>query len=367
MNKSFTKTGKLSFLFFTAGILMLGSCKKDRIVIKDPIPSALTGVYVLCEDAYGANNVSSITYYDVASGVSDKDYYNKQNGRVLGSNASDLEAYGSKMYCVITGKDKTSNDSYVDVISIATGKSLKRIPFTGGTTVGILPRYVSFYKGKAYVSAYDGSVTKIDTASLNVESKLSVGGALEQIAIVNNKLYVTNSANFQYQTANNSSVSVVDLNTFTKLYDIPVGFNPNYISATNAGDLFVVTNGNYSDILPSLDKLSSVTDKKVSSNTNVSLGFLGINGAKGFVIGDYTDPYLKVLNLSTGEVGANFLLDPTLVKNPYGVTVDTFTTDVFVSDSNGGSTTAFSADGKKKYSFATAKFPQRAVFKYKYN
>lgn len=357
---------KLTLLTFTAAVLALSACKKDRLPAIDPQPSGTTGVYVLCETGYG--KIGTITYYDINTKTAVQDYYKKQNGTDLGVNVSDLKQYGSKMYSVVTGTDKTSKDSYVDVISIATGKSIKRIPFSDGTA-GFLPRYIAFYKNKAYVSGYDGYISKIDTAGLTIESRLQVGGALEQLTIVNAKLYVTNSAHFMYATSNNSSVSVVDLNGFNKLKDIPVGFNPTKISATNAGDLFVVTRGNYNDILPSLDKLSSVTDANTGT-TALDVEYLNISSNKGFVIGPFGNEFLKTMNVSSGALGADFITDATTVVLPYAVTVNPLNNDIFVSDANGyspeGKAFCFAADGKWKFEFATGGSPQSAVFKYSY-
>ncbi|WP_238326459.1 YncE family protein [Pedobacter heparinus] len=357
---------KQALVILSAFVLVLGACKKDKLPPIDPQPSATTGVYVLCETGYG--KIGTITYYEVNTGAAIQDYYKKQNGIDLGVNTSDLKQYGSKMYAVVTGTDKASKDSYIDVMSIATGKSLKRIPFSDATS-GFLPRYIAFYKNKAYVSGYDGYVTRIDTAGLTVESRLQVGGALEQLTIVNGKLYVTNSAHFMYATSNNSSVSVVDLNNFNKLKDIPVGFNPTKISATGSGELFVVTRGNYGNISPSLDKLSSVSDTKTGTEA-LDVEYLNITGNKGFVIGPYGNEFLKNINVSSGVLGTDFVTDATPVILPYAVTVNPLSNDIFVSDANGyalvGKTFCFGADGKKKFEFATGGSPQSAVFKYSY-
>ncbi|MES2826890.1 MAG: DUF5074 domain-containing protein [Bacteroidota bacterium] len=369
MNRSFKNYSRIAIALLI-GATLLGACKKDRLVLSERFPTGTLGVYVLCEGQYGLANNSSITYYDVASSTSTKDFFKKQNGSDLGTNANDLKAYGSKMYCVITGTTVAAKDSYLEILNTATGKSIKRIALSDASG-GFLPRFIVFNGGKGYVSGYDGSITKIDTANLNVESRLKVGGALEEETIVNNKLYVTNSAHFQFGTVNNSSVSVVDLNTFTKLKDISVGFNPIRVAATAAGDVFVLTKGDYVAIKPSLDKISSLTDTKVSSNDKVSLEFLRIASGKGFVIGDYNDVYLKTFNITTGELSANFITDMSQIVSPYGVTVNSFNEDVFVSDANAyaaeGKVIAFSALGKKKFEFATGAVPQTAVFNYSYN
>lgn len=370
MNKSIFN----SVRFVAAGLISLAalsSCKKDKMKdpVGDPLPTSTLGVYVLSEGAFGQPNKSAITYYDIATKALDKNYFQTKNGVDLGTSASDLKQYGSKMYCVITGLKDVANDSFLEVISIATGKSIKRIPFSNATG-DISPRYIIFNKNKAYVSGYNGTISRIDTTGLTIEAQLNTGGALEEMAIVNNKLYVTNSDNFQYPSTNKASVSVVDLTSFTKLKEITVGYNPTRITANEAGELFVLTKGDYTEAnKPSLDKINTITDTKVGTNA-VSLEFLKIAGTQSFVIGDFSDPFLKTINLTTGALGNNFITDATVVAAPFGATVNPLDKNVVVTDHNNyateGKAFIFNAQGVKQVEFSTGAFPQAAVFNYSY-
>ena len=162
---------------------------------------------------------------------------------------------------------------------------------------------------------------------------------------------------------------MVDLNTFTKKLDINVGLNPTKIAATGNGDLFTIVKGNYADIPAEFVKLSSVTDKKISSD-KVGLEYLNITGTKGFVIGDYSDSNVKTFDILSGTINGNFVADQTIIKTPYGVTINTLNNDVYVGDANGYADTGkffcFGADGKLKFDFATGALPQCAVFNYNY-
>nr|WP_294872337.1 hypothetical protein [uncultured Pedobacter sp.] len=370
MNKQILNYRKPALFAILGSVLGLASCKKDRLPALDPQPVSTAGVYVLCEGSFGRANNSTLTYYDIAKSEVTQDYFKLKNAIPLGTDASDLKQYGSKMYCVVTGAKDTNKDAYVEVINIATGKSIKRIPFFDDSK-DFMPRFVAFYKNKAYVSGYDGYISKIDTASLAIESRIQVGGALEGLAIVNGKLYVTNSDQFYYPSPNNTSVSVVDLTTFTKKLDINVGFNPIKIAATTNGDLFTIVKGNYADIPAQLVKLSSVTDKKVDG-FDANLAGIAIAGNSGYVVveGTYPTNYLKTLSISNGAIGADFIKDGTAVMTSYGITVNTLSNDVYVGDAVGyaanGKFFCFGADGKKKFEFATGTSPQSAVFNYNY-
>ena len=368
MNSTITSHARLTGLTLTIAVLFT-ACTKDRGDVYKPVPVATLGVYVLTEGAYGAANNSKIAYYNTTTGVTDQDFYKSINNANLGTNANDLKQYGRKMYCVVTGTTFAAKDSYLEVINTATGKSIKRIALSTATA-GFLPRYIIFDKSKAYISAYDGSITKIDTANLTIESRIQVGGALEQMAIVNNKLYTVSSAHYLFGTANDSSVSVVDLANFTKIQDIAVGYNPTKITANASGDLLVLTKGDYVNLLPSVDKINTITNVKVSTISNLSLEFLSITGSNGFAIGDYLDPFLKNINISTGAPTANFVTDGTVVASPYGVTFNPLDNTYFIADANNygaeGKVFCFTEAGKKTYQFTTGANPQSAVFNYKY-
>ncbi|WP_316820101.1 YncE family protein [Pedobacter gandavensis] len=371
MNTSKTKNGRLFLLLATAGLLSLSSCKKDKLPEIDPLTLTTKGIYVLNEGSFIAGNASSISFYNVVTNKVENDYFRKQNGIALGTSANDLKQYGSKMYCVITGTTANAKDSYLEVINIANGKSLKRIPFSDDNG-GFMPRFIVFNKNKAYVSGYDGKITKLDTASLTIDSRLPVGGALEQLAIANNKIYVTNSVQPNFPSANNSSVSVVDLNTFTKLKEIPVGLNPRIIAATATGDLIVQTSGNYSTIAGTIDRLSSATDTKLSTGADLGLSFLAINENNGFAIGYGASVFLKAFNPASGALGNDLITDGTAtqITSAYTITENPLDHAFFVADgknyTSNGAMFCYGKDGKLKFSFETGVVPKAAVFQYGY-
>lgn len=373
MNKTITNFSKVG-LALLVGSTLFAACKKDRGVTLERLPKETIGVYALGEGGLDVKNSSTITYYDVASKTTTIDYFKKQNGTELGTNANDLQQYGSKMYCVITGTTVAAKDSYVEVIDIATGKSVKRIIFSDANK-GYMPRHIGFYKGKAYVSSYDGFITKIDTASLNIESRISVGGALDGVTVINGKLYVANSLTPSFPSTNNAAIAVVDLNTFTKLKDITVNVNPAKLAASASGDIYVVTYGTYTPPFeaPSLERINAMTDTKTQSY-NYNLSTIAINGSKGFVIayGDYPAPNtIKVLNPSTGVIGSDFISGATAVTTPYHLTINPFNEDVFIGDANNygteGKIVAYSTSGLYKFEFKTGANPQAVVFNYSYN
>ncbi len=375
MRNFYTKTG---LILITTAVVLLASCKKEDVeepekpktsAVKVPVISETKGIYMLCEGLMGNNN-SAISYYDVATKTAVADYYKQVNGVSLGETANDLEQYGSKMYCVVAGIQGTKQ-SFLDIIDIKSCKSLKRIPFNSATD-GYIPRFVAFYKDKAYVSRYDGKVSRIDTASMAIDGEITLSEGLEQLAVANGKLYVCNSSHPYYQNGAKNKVSVIDLATFTKTKDIAVNNNPVRIQSADNGDLFVVCWNDYIiNNNPSLDRISSATDTKIASYS-YDLGAIAINGSTAYLSKDiYSSPDIKALNTTSGALGASLITDGQVITTIYGITINPFSKEVVVADANNynnseGLTYCFGTDGKVKFSFKTAGLPQHAVFNYNY-
>ncbi len=363
--KKTVNISKASVLIAFSALVLFSSCKKDSAAPQEPAKKAI-GAYILHEGAFNMETYSSnssIAYYNIEKGEIIQNYYQSVNGTAVGANANDLKAYGQKLYCVITGTEGGQN-SYVDVIHVATGKSIKKISFFNGNESS-LPRFITFDKGKAYVSNYDGTVSRIDTASLSIDGSVTLSKGLEQLAVANNKLYVANSSHFMYVGKENV-VSVIDINSFTKLKDIEVDFNPYSVTATSSGDILVSSIGTYNDDA-AVSRINTVSDTK---QTSYSFGGKIING---IIIGNanayiYNDTFIKQFNTGNGTLGADFITDGSQITTPYGLAIEPISNDVYIADANDyaleGEIFVFAKDGKKKFKGATASLPKSIVFRY---
>lgn len=353
--------------------VLFTGCKKDneREILLTQEITGTKGIYILNEGVYNAAGaISSISYYDVAKKTVVKDYYNQVNGKALGKNANDLKQYGSKLYCVVTGPDDKA-ESFVDVMDVNTGKTIKRIAFNG-TTTGYYPRYITFYKNKAYVSRYDGKISRIDTTSLNIDAELQLKNgadnaeALEGVAVANGKLYVAGSSRSDYPKSLNDKVVVVDLNTFATVKQITVNYNPSKIVAADNGDLYVISFGNFGNINAAMQRINSTTDA-VTQTEDYNLQAITIQKDQAWMAKDiYGTPSIKSLNLATGKLGADLITDGTTVGTPYGLTINPFDNSVVVTKSDVSKAAVYSKEGKKLYEFETDSFPKSAAFSYTY-
>ncbi len=353
-------------------LLVFVACKKERkMAPKEPEIEATQGVYVLCEGLMDMEN-SAISYYDFTTGASEKDIFQRVNGRKLGETANDLKSYGSKMYCVVSGIQQKSK-SFVEVIDIQTGKVLKQVSFNGATG-GFLPRYVAFHGGKAYVSRYDGVISRIDTATLMIDKELQLwngstkAGGLEGIAVTNGKLYVTNS-DHPYHPGLKNQVTVIDLERFAKIKDIPVTFNPVKIAATESGKLIVASWGDFiSGVDPKVTIIDSSSDQ-VTASYEINAGPLATYQEQVYLVTDWNSQ-VKRFSLQNGQL-SELIANGHSLQTIYGVTINPFDQSFVLTDAKGyaastGAAAIFHSNGIKVADFETAGLPQHAVFKYSY-
>ncbi|MDL2309057.1 hypothetical protein LJC68_05075 [Bacteroidales bacterium OttesenSCG-928-B11] len=333
---------------------------------KEPVPppekpvenAAAKGVYVLNEGLYDMNN-STITYYDFATGEITKDVFTKVNGRGLGDTGNDLQAYGSKMYAVVNISEQ------IEVMNISDCKSIKRIPL-----IGKQPRKIAFAAGKAYVCCFDGSVVRIDTATLEIDATAMAGRNPEGIAVANNKLYVANSGGLDNPNYD-KTISVFDLATFTLIKNIEVEINPYIVRADGEGDLYVISRGNYSSVPYHFQRIDSEIDEMVHDYDLPVLN-LAVEGEKAYLYSyDFStnESWIKVMDVLTEEIiNENFIAGDTEIKTPYAIGVNSINGDVYISDSYrftvSGEVYCFDKNGKKKFDFEAGLNPTAFVFKY---
>jgi hypothetical protein len=373
---------KFTLVVLCAAMLSL-SCRKDpkpapEEVVETLFPAELDatvrGLYLVNEGNMNMNK-ASLDYVDFTSGLYRRNIYSQANPQItkgLGDVANDVGVYGSKLYVVVNGSNK------VEVMDVKTGRRLGQIDLLN-------PRYLTFNKGRAYVSAYlgqigdpqapKGIVAEIDTLTLKETRRTEVGRQPEEMAVVGAKLYVANSGGYspeQYER----TISVVDLARLKETSTIDVAINLHRLKADKYGDLYVTSRGDTKDIQSKLYVVSTQT-AQVKKVFNISAGNLVIDEDIAYV-------YNAEFNSSTGLntvsysmlnvkddilLPTKFINDGSNIEVPYGIAVHPVTKDVFVSDATDhvtpGVLYCFDRDGKKKWSVQTGDIPAQFAFVYK--
>ena len=173
----------------------------------------------------------------------------------LGDVGNDLQVYGERLYAVI------NCSNLIEIMELSTAKHI-------GTVSIANCRYITFDKGYAYVSSYagpvqvdpnarPGKIVKIDTATLSIVGECIVGYQPEEMAVVDNKLYVANSGGLDYNTAlgYDNTVSVIDISTFSQVAKVEVTCNPAVVVAAG-NEVYVASYGNYNDVPSTLQRIS---------------------------------------------------------------------------------------------------------------
>jgi len=345
-----------NLLFYILALFALAACDDLESVVTDATTTTeggVGGLYILCDGNYSLNN-STLALYNFKSGKLNTDFFQTINGRKLGDTGNDMQRYGSKLYVIVNAS------SQVEVLDARTGMVLRQLPFFDGT-LARQPRFVTFWKNKAYVCSFDGTVARIDTATLEMEATIRVGRNPDGIAASNGKIYVSNSGGLDYGSSQgyDHTVSVIDVLTFTEIKKIQVGSNPYKIKADSYGYVYVISRGDYKSERAVWQCVDCRTDQVVATYQLAVTNF--------DIFGDYAylysydsstkESWIKVFNLkSRTVVRESFILDGTVITTPYGLNVNPYNGDVFITDAgnyvSSGDVYCFSSDGVLKYRIA---------------
>lgn len=337
------------------------------------------GMYLLNEANMGSNK-SSIDYVDFRNAYYVRNIYAERNPEVvkeLGDVGNDIQIYGNKLYAVINCSHK------VEVMDVRTCKRIGQVDIPNC-------RYIRFAKGKAYVSAYVGPVAidpnaqlgavyEVDTASLAVTRKVTVGYQPDELEVLGEYLYVANSGGYRAPDYD-STVSVVEIYGMKQIQKIPVGINLHRIRKDRYGKLWVTSRGDYNTI-PS--RLYVLDRKDKNSKEMVVKDTLDIPCSEMYIQGDslyfYSVEWNKqterntvtygIIDVRTGQlVTDHFITDGTEqdIVIPYGICVHPTTGDIYVTDAknyvSSGVLHCYDRHGKKKWSVRTGDTPAHMAF-----
>lgn len=340
------------------------------------------GMYLLNEGNMGSNK-ASIDYLDLVNGYYVRNIYSERNPNVikeLGDVGNDIQIYGSKLYAVINCSHK------VEVMDAKTCKRIGQIDIPNC-------RYIRFNRGKAYVSSYVGPVAidpdaqlgavfEIDTATLQITNKVTVGYQPDELEIMGEYIYVANSGGYRVPNYD-YTVSVVEMYGMKQVEKIPVGINLHRIRKDAYDQLWVSSRGDYETIPSRL----FVLQKKEQFSSDMIVGdTLNIPCSEMTILGDSLYFYsvswnnqteenavsYGIINVQTHELLTDhFITDGTEsnIKIPYGIAVNPYNRDIFVTDAknyvSSGMLHCYDTHGKRKWSVRTGDIPAHMVFVYK--
>ena len=375
-------------------ISILSSCREDEHIVVSDVQiirekidpnSKIAGMYLVNEGNMGSNKCT-LDFLDYTEGIYMRNIYPERNPTVvkeLGDVGNDVQIYGNKLYIIVNCSNK------VEVLDARTGVRIKQIEIPNC-------RYICFRREHAYVSSYVagvlidpnaplGAVFKIDTASLQVVDKVTVGYQPEEMVVLGDYLYVANSGGYRVPYYDNT-VSVVEFEGFRQEQQIVVGLNLHRIKADKYGKLWVSSRGNYNDIyspygsVPStlfvLDKRVGYNEMIVTDTINVPCSNMAIHGDSLYLYSHDYDNITQqstltygIINIKTKKVvSKNFITDGTEkeIKMPYGISIHPETGDIYVTDAKNyvstGTLSCYNKEGKRKWRVSTGDIPAHMVY-----
>lgn len=367
--------------------LFLAGCRHDELVVPTeydiindvPDPeTSIRGFYLVNEGNMGSNKCT-LDYFDYFTGLYARNFYAERNPNVikeLGDVGNDIGIYGSKLYVVVNCSHK------VEVLDSRTGTRLGQVNIPNC-------RYVRFYRGKAYVSSYvgpvlidpdapKGAVYEVDTTSLKVTRKVSVGYQPEEMEIVDDYMYVANSGGYRVPNYDNT-VSVIQMVDFKQVQQIPVGINLHRLKKDRYNKLWVTSRGDYQS-RPSrmyvMDKRRGYNQMIVTDTLPFGVSNMAIRGDSLYFYSTEWNNYTQSNTITYGIVDVrtkqlvsdNFITDGTEkeITIPYGIAVHPETGDILVTDAknyvSSGTLYCFDRQGRKKWSVRTGDIPAHITF-----
>lgn len=378
---------KFSLLYVLSLLMVATACREDELVVPteyDVITDAprtdsmVRGFYLVNEGNMGSNKCT-LDYFDYFTGLYARNFYAEKNPNVikeLGDVGNDIGIYGSKLYIVVNCSHK------VEVLNAVTGMRLGQIDIPNC-------RYVRFHRGQAYVSSYvgpvlinpnapKGAVYKVDTLSLKVTAKVTVGYQPEEMEIIDDYMYVANSGGYRAPNYDNT-LSVIQMVDFKQVQQIPVGINLHRVKKDKYNQLWVSSRGDY-QTRPSqlyvLSKKAGYNQMVLTDTIPVACSNMAIHGDSLYFYATEWNNYTAANSISYGIINVRtkqllsrqFITDGTdaQITIPYGIAIHPETGDIFVSDAknyvSSGTLYCFNRHGRKKWSVRTGDIPAHIAF-----
>ncbi|MFI3306730.1 MAG: YncE family protein [Rikenellaceae bacterium] len=373
----------LSCVMVAMLLVFVASCRKELPIVgststqvSDGQDGEIKGLFLLNEANMGSNK-STLDYYDYTSGVYSKNIFPERNpsvARELGDTGNDIKIWGGKLYAVLNGSN------LVEVMNVTTAEHVAVVSIPNC-------RYLAFKDNYAYVTSFAGAindddanrrlgyVAKIDTATMAVVAECTVGYQPEEMAVVGDKLYVANSGGY-ISPEYDSTLSVIDLDSFSVVDEIEVAVNLHRVRADDDGKLWVSSRGDYEDVASALYVIDTENGEVVNQLNNLAVSNMTISATSLYVCStewsnaqqSNTVSYAVVDTEKQVVVNRGFITDGTdaNITTPYGLAVNPYNGEIFVTDATDfitpGKLYCYSSVGVLRWSVTTGDAPAHIVF-----
>ena len=315
----------MRYYYIIAVLFVLMACKKK------PEPPSVpaqyeSGVVVLNEGLFEQNN-ASLTFYDGTTSF--QQVFMSENGRGLGDTANDFDTYsfGGKEYIIIA----VDISSQVEIIDRKTLKTVAQIPFFDGVNARE-PRHIVVNGTRAFVCNFDGTIGIIDLITNTLIDLIEVGANPDGLAIVNDKLYVSNSGGLHYPIYD-STLSVIDLSTLLVEETFETRINCTQMIVDDQAEIYLLSNGNYDDIPPALLRIDPLTNTVVET-TEMQITSLAYYNNWMYFYNENEEAVFRYNTVSEAVEPTPFM-DVSSFETFGGIVIDKINECLFCIDANG--------------------------------
>lgn len=302
-------------LIYLLLVLTMFSCKDDDSVV-DPIVVNDSKVLILNEGNFNFGNASLSLYNQKLKSVNNKVFQSNNSGRPIGDVVQSTTQIGEELFVLVNNSSKIE---ILDVSNLSAKASIQQLNS---------PRYLtSFNSQKAYVSdLYEDKLYVINPESRSVVKTIETGGWVEEMAIVNNKLYLTHVDSNQLWVLNVSNDSI--------LSKIDVHEQPQFIEVDANNNIWVSCTGGFNGGKSAIYKIDSSVDSILSvfeaPTVDFNVSEIEFNGSKNelhFLAKDG----LYAMNVAAAQL-------PTVPKVSkenrlfYGFSIEPISNEIYISD-----------------------------------
>lgn len=305
----------LRIIIAFATFILFNACVKDKpqpAPVADVTLSNAKKVYIVNEGNFNAAN-ASISLYDTGNNSVVEDIYYAQNGTALGDVAQSITKINNELYIIVNNSNK--------IMVCDENFKIKRT--IGGLTS---PRYIQQVSNqKAYVTdLYANAISIIDLSNGTKTGSISCPGKTEQMVMLYNKVYVTNTEKNYLYIINAITDAIVD--------SVVIGLNASSLVIDKNDKIWVLVSGKPSStdgMLSRIDPNNLPSIMGVSFGPGIHPHHLCINSSKDtlFYINDGISyaPVADVYKKVDGFI-------PSGSKNFYGLGIHPTTHDIYACD-----------------------------------
>lgn len=346
-------------LVVSSFVLALLSCKKEIPPVEEDGNKLKNGFLVLNEGLFQLNN-SNMSWVDLATGSVNYQIFEERTGRQLGDTGNDMLIYGGKLYVV------TSVSSTLEILDAKTLKSIKQLSVVENNTAQ-QPQNITALNGEIYFSTFGGKVWCVDTATLEVKSKIQVGSNPDKITNDGQYIYVSNSGGLNYPDYD-STVSVIHPVTKTEIKKVTVAANPGEIVVGPDQNIYVITRGNYAEVPAALHRINKQTLEKDMTYAVKALYLINFSNTELVVAYYNSSGNVEVakFNVSQQQLKTPNFIDLNGITTFYGIQYSSAKNQFYVKDANSytnsGTLRVYNSSGTFLTSYSVGLNPNKVIY-----